>query len=190
MGVSGGRAHRSSLRLLRGDRLLGEVLDDRVDERRNSVLRRQDGGFDLALRGGFGRDGPDRGDDRRPQEVRRRFCAHHFDEIAHRRRVILFDPETRRHHRNVVVFADGEVDRSPTGSATSARTALLADDGLLGEGASWRNESIVGTAFRASVVGRAPEGVLTEVEGTAYRTGEHRFVLDPRDDLGTGFVLR
>jgi proline racemase/trans-L-3-hydroxyproline dehydratase len=94
------------------------------------------------------------------------------------------------HHRNVVVFADGEVDRSPTGSATSARTALLADDGLLGEGASWRNESIVGTAFRASVVGRAPEGVLTEVEGTAYRTGEHRFVLDPRDDLGTGFVLR
>ena len=94
------------------------------------------------------------------------------------------------HHRNVVVFADGEVDRSPTGSATSARTALLADAGELGDGERWRNDSIVGTSFTARVIGRAPRGVLTEVEGTAFRTGEHRFVLDPRDELGTGFVLR
>jgi proline racemase len=94
------------------------------------------------------------------------------------------------HHRNVVVFADGEVDRSPTGSATSARTALLADAGELGDGERWRNDSIVGTSFTARVIGREPRGVLTEVEGTAFRTGEHRFVLDPRDELGTGFVLR
>jgi proline racemase len=94
------------------------------------------------------------------------------------------------HHRNVAIFADGEVDRSPTGSATSARTALLADDGTLADGASWRNDSIIGTSFHARVVGREAGGVVTEVEGTAYRTGEHRFVLDPRDDLGTGFVLR
>jgi proline racemase len=94
------------------------------------------------------------------------------------------------HHRNVVVFADGEVDRSPTGSATSARTALLADDGALDEGASWRNDSIIGTSFRARLIGQGADGVLTEVEGTAFRTGEHRFVLDPRDELGTGFVLR
>jgi proline racemase len=93
-------------------------------------------------------------------------------------------------HRNVVVFADGEVDRSPTGSATSARTALLADEGALAVGDSWRNASIVGTAFRATLLGHVPDGALTEVEGTAYRTGEHRFVLDPRDELGTGFVLR
>ena len=94
------------------------------------------------------------------------------------------------HHRNVVVFADGEVDRSPTGSATSARTALLADAGELGDGERWRNDSIVGTSFGARVIGHEPRGVLTEIEGTAFRTGEHRFVLDPRDDLGTGFVLR
>jgi proline racemase len=94
------------------------------------------------------------------------------------------------HHRNVVVFADGEVDRSPTGSATSARTALLAEDGTLDEDGSWRNDSIIGTSFRASLVGRVDGGVLTEVEGTAFKTGEHRFVLDPRDDIGTGFVLR
>ena len=94
------------------------------------------------------------------------------------------------HHRNVVVFADGEVDRSPTGSATSARTALLAEDGLLEDGESWRNDSIIGTTFHASLLGRVDGGLLTEVEGTAFRTGDHRFVLDPRDELGTGFVLR
>jgi proline racemase len=95
-----------------------------------------------------------------------------------------------RHHRNVAIFADGEVDRSPTGSATSARTALLLADGEIGMGDSWRNESIAGTAFHAKAIGEVAEGVLTEVSGTAFRTGEHRFLLDPRDTLGTGFVLR
>ena len=94
------------------------------------------------------------------------------------------------HHRNVAIFADGEVDRSPTGSATSARTALLAADGALDSWETWRNESIVGTSFQARAIGEAPHGLLTEVEGTSFRTGEHRFVLDPRDPLGTGFVLR
>jgi proline racemase len=86
--------------------------------------------------------------------------------------------------RNVTIFADGEVDRSPCGSATSARTALLDPPG------AWTNDSIVGQAFTARAVGTTPDGVLTEVAGTAYRTGEHRFTLDPRDPLGTGFVLR
>jgi proline racemase len=94
------------------------------------------------------------------------------------------------HHRNVAIFADGEVDRSPTGSATSARTALLVDEGVTATGQTWRNDSIAGTTFHARAIGEAPEGLLTEVEGTAFRTGEHRFVLDPRDPLGTGFVLR
>ncbi|HEX5620673.1 MAG TPA: proline racemase family protein [Solirubrobacteraceae bacterium] len=91
-----------------------------------------------------------------------------------------------RHQRNVAIFADGEVDRSPTGSATSARTALLD----LGDGETWRNDSIVGTTFYARAIGESGGGMLTEVEGTAFRTGEHRFVLDARDPLGTGFVIR
>jgi proline racemase len=103
---------------------------------------------------------------------------------------VIHEQVGSRHHRNVVIFADGEVDRSPTGSATSARTALLDDDGAIADGASWRNDSIIGTSFHARVVGRVPSGVITEVEGAAFRTGEHRFFLDPRDDLGTGFVLR
>jgi proline racemase len=90
----------------------------------------------------------------------------------------------------VAIFADGEVDRSPTGSSTSALTALLRDAGALTDGQTWRNDSIVGTTFHARAIGETPEGLLTEVEGTAFRTGEHRFVLDPRDPLGTGFVLR
>jgi proline racemase len=98
--------------------------------------------------------------------------------------------ERVRSHRNVAIFADGEVDRSPTGSATSARTALLLADGEIGIGDAWRNDSIVGTTFMARAIGEAADGVLTEVSGTAFRTGEHRFVLDPRDTLGTGFVLR
>ena len=103
---------------------------------------------------------------------------------------VFYDELEPLHHRNVAIFADGEVDRSPTGSATSARTALLAEDGLLAGGVSWRNDSIAGTTFVARAIGEVPAGLLTEVEGTAFRTGEHRFVLDPRDPLGTGFVLR
>jgi proline racemase len=103
---------------------------------------------------------------------------------------ILYEEIGRLHQRNVTIFADGEVDRSPCGSGTSARCALLAADGVLGEGDVLRHDSIVGSTFTARVLGAVADGVLTEVEGMAYRTGEHRFVLDPRDPLGTGFVLR
>lgn len=99
---------------------------------------------------------------------------------------ILWEELGPLHQRNVTIFADGEVDRSPCGSGTSARCALLG----LKEGEVLRHDSIVGTTFLARVVGETEDGVLTEVEGTAYRTGEHAFVLDPRDPLGTGFVLR
>ena len=103
---------------------------------------------------------------------------------------VLYERVGPLHHRNVAIFADGEVDRSPTGSATSARTALLAAAGELGDGQTWRNDSIAGTTFHARALGETDAGLLTEVTGTAFRTGEHRFVLDPRDPLGTGFVLR
>jgi proline racemase len=103
---------------------------------------------------------------------------------------VLYEEQGPLHRRNVVIFADGEVDRSPTGSATSAVAALLWADGMLAEGQTWRNDSIVGTTFEARAIGEVGGGLLTEVEGTAFRTGEHRFILDPRDPLGTGFVLR
>jgi len=97
------------------------------------------------------------------------------------------------HQRNVTVFADGEVDRSPCGSGTSARLALLVDAGQLPLGGVLTHESIVGTRFLARAVEPGPTeggGVVTEVQGLAHQTGEHLFVLDPEDGLNTGFVLR
>jgi proline racemase len=102
----------------------------------------------------------------------------------------LGDTEAGPRQRNLAVFADGEADRSPCGSGTSARVALLAADGRMPDGAVLTHESIVGTAFAARVVEETDAGVVTEVEGMAYKTGEHRFLLDPRDPVGTGFVLR
>jgi proline racemase/trans-L-3-hydroxyproline dehydratase len=92
--------------------------------------------------------------------------------------------------RNVTVFADGEVDRSPCGSGTSARLALLHDEGRLAAGEPLRHLSIVGSEFTGRVVEETPDGVVTEVEGSAYLTGRHEFVLDQADDLGEGFLLR
>jgi proline racemase len=101
------------------------------------------------------------------------------------------DPLTQR---NVTVFADGEVDRSPCGSGTSARLALLDRSGRLPRGAELRHRSIVGSEFTGRVVGAVEvagiPAVVTEVEGSAFRTGEHVFTLDPDDPLAEGFLLR
>jgi proline racemase len=110
--------------------------------------------------------------------------------------VIFWQDEGRNPvtQRNVTVFADGEVDRSPCGSGTSARLALLDRSGQLPRGSELRHLSIVGSEFRGRVVGDADvagiAAVVTEVEGSAYRTGEHVFELDPEDPLGEGFLLR
>lgn len=108
--------------------------------------------------------------------------------------VIFWQEEGPRTQRNVTVFADGEVDRSPCGSGTSARLALLDASGRLPRGEELRHLSIVGSEFRGRVVGDAEvagrPAVVTEVEGSAYRTGEHVFELDPADPLGEGFLLR
>jgi proline racemase len=96
--------------------------------------------------------------------------------------------------RNVTVFADGEVDRSPCGSGTSARLALLDLAGELPRGDELVHEGVLGTEFRARVVGGAEvagrPAVITEVEGSAHYTGRHEFTLDPDDPLGEGFLLR
>jgi len=96
--------------------------------------------------------------------------------------------------RNVTVFADGEVDRSPCGSGTSARLALLHAEGRLGVGDELLHRSIVGSEFRARIVAETElariAAVVTEVEGSAHLTGRHEFVLEPGDELGTGFLLR
>lgn len=101
--------------------------------------------------------------------------------------VIFYDELGPGHQRNVTVFADGEVDRSPCGSGTAARLALLHDEGFDG---TLTHESVVGSVFTGRVAEVRPEGVVPEIAGMAYRTGRHRFELDPADPLGTGFTLR
>jgi proline racemase len=96
--------------------------------------------------------------------------------------------------RNLTVFADGEVDRSPCGSGTSARLALLDSAAQLARGETLIHESVIGTVFAGRVVGDATvggiHGVLTEVRGSAYRTGTAVFTLDKNDPIGLGFQLR
>ena len=109
-----------------------------------------------------------------------------FDELGDSRDLV--------HQRNVTVFADGEVDRSPCGSGTSARLAVLAADGRLPAGTVLRHDSIVGSTFMGSVLDSVEVGgrpaVVPQVSGTAFRTGEHVFTIDPHDPLVPGFVLR
>jgi trans-L-3-hydroxyproline dehydratase len=89
----------------------------------------------------------------------------------------------------VCVFAEGEVDRSPTGTGVSARAALE-----LGVGESMVVESIIGSRFKVTAVERTVFGghdaVVPEVEGSACITGRHEFLIDPDDALAKGFVLR
>lgn len=98
------------------------------------------------------------------------------------------------HQRNVTIFADGEVDRSPCGSGTSARLAILHHQDAIDIGQILTHESVIGTVFTGSVVEVVSDSgtvqVVTEVGGSAYRTGHHRFVLDPDDPVGLGFQLR
>jgi proline racemase len=112
---------------------------------------------------------------------------------------VIFVDGTRRQgdalrQRNVAVFADGEVDRSPTGSGVSARLALLDASGELARGADLVTTGVAGLDFAGRVVADAEvagrPAVITQVEGAAYRTGAHEFSVDPRDPLGTGFLLR
>jgi proline racemase len=97
------------------------------------------------------------------------------------------------HLRNVTIFADAEVDRSPCGTGTAAVMAVLNDMGLLLDDVPFVHESIVGTTFRGRVVDRVMVGernaIVPEIEGAAWITGEHTFLIDGDDPLKAGFRL-
>ena len=95
--------------------------------------------------------------------------------------------------RNVTVFADREVDRSPCGTGTCAVLAVLDAMGLVDPDRPFVHESIIGTTFRASVEGRTEVGTLPAIVprlgGEAWITGEHTFLVDQDDPLRKGFRL-
>ena len=95
--------------------------------------------------------------------------------------------------RNVCIFADGEVDRSPTGTGVSARLALLYAKNELGLGETITIESIIGTRFSGSIIAETTvgtfESIIPEISGKATIIGKHEFILDPEDDIQDGFIL-
>jgi proline racemase len=96
--------------------------------------------------------------------------------------------------RNVCIFAEGEVDRSPTGTGVSGRVALEYAKGRLGVGEPFVIESLIGTRFTGRAVRETTFGgypaVVPEVEGSASITGRHEFLIAPNDPLKEGFILR
>ena len=94
---------------------------------------------------------------------------------------------------NICVFADAQVDRSPTGSGVTARLAVQHRRGTAGLGEIRRFASVTGAVFDAMVSGTTRCGafpaVIVEVSGTAYYSGESRFVLEADDIIGRGFLL-
>jgi proline racemase len=109
--------------------------------------------------------------------------------------VIFIAPprEEEANSRNTCVFANGQVDRSPTGTGVSGRLAIASARGEIGIGDALVIESILGSRFTGRVVGAEKFGaysaVITEVEGSAHITGIHQFLVDPDDDLAAGFLL-
>lgn len=98
------------------------------------------------------------------------------------------------HSRNVCVFADGEVDRSPTGTGVSGRLAIHYARGEVALGEEIVVESILGTTFTGKVVEAVAVGgqaaVVPEIGGSAFITGRHEFLVDPADPLQEGFLIR
>ena len=96
--------------------------------------------------------------------------------------------------RNVCVFAEGEVDRCPTGSGVSGRMAIHKMRNEIDYGQTMTIESITGSIFKGSIVSEENYGsfkaVIPQVEGTAYITGMQTFVIDPNDPMKRGFILR
>ena len=95
--------------------------------------------------------------------------------------------------RNVTVFAEGEIDRSPCGTGTCAVLAVLDAMGIVAEGQPFVHESIVGSTFSARVMSRTTAGelpaIVPELTGSAWVTGEHTFIVQADDPLRGGFRL-
>ena len=95
--------------------------------------------------------------------------------------------------RNVTIFADAEVDRSPCGTGTAAVMAVIDAMGLLGSDRPFVHESLIGTRFNGRVASRTRvaeyPAIVPEIEGSAWITGEHTFLVDDLDPLKDGFRI-
>jgi trans-L-3-hydroxyproline dehydratase len=139
----------------------------------------------------------ERGRDIKRAVVASRRIRHPFEEdLSFLYGTIFIGPphDSGSHSRNVCIFADGQVDRCPTGTGVSGRLAIHYARGELGVNEPIVVESIIGSRFGGRVVETTTCGshpaIVPEVEGSAHITGRHEFLLDPADPLREGFVLR
>lgn len=96
--------------------------------------------------------------------------------------------------QNVVVFGNGQVDRSPCGTGTSAKMATLFTKGKLKQGETFVYESIIGTQFKGRVVETFEKNgvtfIIPEITASAFITGINHLLIDPKDPLKYGFELK
>jgi 4-hydroxyproline epimerase len=123
-------------------------------------------------------------------QIRQALNQQGYPEVDH---IELFGPPRRSdaHSRNFVLCPGKAYDRSPCGTGTSAKLACLAADGKLAEGATWVQESILGTVFRGSYR-RIPGDelrVTPTISGSAYITAEGQLLLDDRDPFRWGIRI-
>ena len=109
--------------------------------------------------------------------------------------IFIAPPQSEESHsRNVCIFAEGEVDRCPTGTGVGGRLAIHHARGEVELGQTIVVESIIGTRFSGRIVETTTFGphpaIIPQVQGTAHITGRHEFLIDPNDPLQDGFVLR
>jgi trans-L-3-hydroxyproline dehydratase len=119
------------------------------------------------------------------------------DDLAFLYGSILTDGEDQfsdRPTRNVCVFADAEVDRSPTGSGVTARLAAMHAKGQIAVGQMRVFESIVGSRFTGTVARTTRAGehnaIVARVGGRAFYSGWAEFSVEDGDELGQGFLVR
>ncbi len=98
------------------------------------------------------------------------------------------------HSRHCCIFAEGEVDRSPTGTGVSARLAILHKKNEIQPGKDIVINSLINTSFTGRISEETKmanyHAIIPEVTGSAYITGMHEFLIDPLDPLNQGFILR
>ena len=109
--------------------------------------------------------------------------------------IFIGEPYNKSNHsRNVCIFAEGEVDRSPTGSGISGRAAIHHTKGEMKVGEKFTIESILGTTMDVEILEETIYGphkaIIPEVSGTAFITGKNEFWFDPDDPLREGFIFR
>jgi proline racemase len=137
----------------------------------------------------------DLGERIRPHVVRQVRIAHPTIPALSQLSFVVFTarPRAGGDARNATVVSPGRLDRSPTGTATSARLAVLAAKGQLSVGQPFVNESIISTRFTGRIVGETRVGphaaVIPAITGRAWITGFHQVVVEPDDPLANGFTL-